>query len=186
MSLCHNSQRVHLIHFHQLQCISVVYQIFCDSRGVRILPLLSAAHTQPPLPRWAMWRWRGWTTTELPLSVGLHSPSIKQEGFLCTLWLINHLCKLEELYALSALWAPMIQVCWLVTLTQHQNTPFLWMSAQQGANWEAFWVQVSPCYISDWANIYGRHVANWTKFKFYVYTCWPMLFQMPKPFSCYL
>ena len=74
----------------------------------------------------------------------------------------------------------------VVTLTQQQNTPFLWMSAQQRANCEALWVQVSPCYISDWTNIYGRHVANWAKLKFYVHTCWTMLFQLPKPFSCYL
>ena len=99
---CHNSQTVHLIIYFchvQLQCISFLSKFYCDARGVvsLIYTNLHHLHTQLPLPRWAMWRWRGWTaTTELPVSVGPHSPSIRQEGSLCTLWHINPIPMLDE------------------------------------------------------------------------------------------
>ena len=46
MSLWHSSQRVCLIHFHQLQCISVVYQIICDLSDY-IVSLICCTHSAP-------------------------------------------------------------------------------------------------------------------------------------------
>ena len=101
----------------------------CAIIAIRLLLDLHL-HTQLPLCKWAMWRWSGWTTTELPLSVGPHSPSIRQEVFLCTLWHINPLHKLGKWCVLSTLSTPLTQVWWLVTLTQTLNTISLLMLAQ--------------------------------------------------------
>ena len=48
------------------------------------LGILCLAMLQLPLSKYAMRRWRGSSATELAsLPVGPHSPSIRQEGFLC-------------------------------------------------------------------------------------------------------
>ena len=65
-----------------------------------------------------MRRYRGSSATELLLSVGPHSSSIRQMGFQCTIWHINPLHKLEEWCVLSTGW-------WLVTITQERNVPLL-------------------------------------------------------------
>ena len=120
-----------------------------------------SCYVQLPLPKWVMWRWRGPTTTELPLSVGPHSPSVRQEGFPCTLWRINPLCKLGKWCVPSAPSAPLRLGCRLMTLTQQPNTLSLWMLAQREAKYEALLQQVSACCLNVWVARVGHAYCMW-------------------------
>ena len=134
-----------------------------------------------------MWRWSEWITTELPLSVGPPSPSIRQEGSLCTLWHINPLHKLDEWCVLSTQSTPLTQVWWSMTLTQQPSMLSLLRLAQQGVKCGALLVQVSAysclnartattecwpcCWL--WLPVHSLHIAHDTTF-----CCWWMLMKL--------
>ena len=90
-------------YYNEVPCVTLY-------RGAASLTWPPYPCIQLPLPKWAMWRWRGSAATELPLSVGPHSPSIRQEGSLCTLWLISPLHKLGKRRMLTTLSTPIILV----------------------------------------------------------------------------
>ena len=134
----------------------------CDSR-VAASDLLTSfiCYIQLPPSKWAMCRWRGSTATELPLSVGPHSPSIRQEGFLCTLWHISPLCKLGKWCVLSTPSAPLRLGCRLMTLTQQPNTLSLWMLARREAKYEALLQQVRARCLNVWVARVGHAYFMW-------------------------
>ena len=180
ISLCHNSQRAHLIHFNKLQCISLVYQNFCDLRGV--YSLLNLLHTAPTAQVSNVEGEEGeQQQPSCPCQLDpTHPPSGKRVS-----------CVLCDISTITASW----KSCMHCQHCQHQ-----WFKCVDWQPWPKHWIhhccecphsRGQTAKLSSSRSVHATSVIGLTDMLAMLQTglssssstCWPMTFQFHKPFS---